>query len=276
MKLRVAGLLVLAACSGGSGPIDAGGGGPARAELTPPAGLQFWNGRWSPDGKKIALHYSTKGASPADSIGVMDETGVNLTPVADAGTYLATAAWGPNGTTVFFTDSNGISKVPAAGGTATQLATPFAAFELDVSHDGTRLTYTTNGFNEVTLLELADGGKSSLHSGQAARFSPDGTLVAFVDGSSDKEHFWLYRFADKSVVDLGAANTYLASVGWFADNARLAVTSDKGIELLSLDGGRSVLYSDAFASTGIDVSSDSRKILYRVNGSTGLYVLTGF
>ena len=273
---------LLVGCGSPSGQ-DGGTGGDAgrikRTELPPPTGQQFWNGRWSPDAKKIALHVSTKGASTQDFIAVMDESGANLTTIADAGTYLATAAWSPAGTSVYFTDSKGISKVPATGGAATQLATPFAAYELDVSKDGARVTYTSNGLNDISLIELADAGTVTVHSGVAARFSPDGTQLAFVDGLTDKEHFWLYKFADKSVTDLGVANTYLASVGWFADGKRLAVTSDKGIELLITDQTpvvRSMLYADAFASTGVDVSSDSAKILYRVNGSTGLFVLTGF
>ena len=258
---------------------DAGEPGATRTALTPPVNRQFWNGRWSPDGKKIALHFASKGASASDFIAVMDETATTITPIADAGTYLATAAWGPGGTSVYFTDSDGISRVSATGGAVTQVANPFAAFELDVSGDGKRLTYTSNGVNDISLVELGDGGVTTVHSGQAARFSPDGGQLAFVDGATDLEHFWLYTFATKAVVDLGEANTYLASVGWFPDGQRLAVTSKLGIEMLTLGQspvGRKTLYGDAFAATGVDVSSDGKKILYRVNGGTGLYVLTGF
>ncbi len=279
---RALGLLVatalLTGCPG-PGVVDAGNPGPSRAELAAPANLQFWNGRWSPDGRKIALHCSTKGASTSDFIAVMDETGTSLTAVADAGTYLATAAWGPGGTSVYFTDSKGISKVGVQGGAATAVATPFAAYELDVSRDGKRLTYTSNGLNEIALVELADGGVATVHTGQAARFSPDGGQLAFVDGVSGKEHFWLYTFAAKSVADLGEANTTLASVGWFPDGKHLAVTSNLGIEVLTVDPtpvARKLLFGDAFAATGIDVAPDAAKLLYRVNGSTGLYVLTGF
>lgn len=276
--LMIASVALLCACPGGGNP-DGGGGGVTRTELPAPVDRQFWNARWAPDGKKIALHLAIKGASSSDWIAVMDESGNNVTELADAGTYLATAAWGPGGTSVYYTDDRGISKVAATGGASTQVAAAGAAFELDVSKDGTRLTYTENGIGNISMIELADAGTSSLHTGEAARFSPDGTQVAFVQGNLDLKHFWLYKFADKSVTDLGLAGTYLASVGWFADGKRIAVTTDKGIEVLDLGAspvGRNVIYSDAFASTGVDVSPDSTKILYRVNGQTGLFILTGF
>lgn len=268
---------LLSGCSGGGGGgmMDAG---PmlTKTTLAAPSGYQLGNGRWSPDGTKIALHFSTTGMNGADFIGTLDATGTNLTGLADAGSYLASAAWGPNGTSIFFTDRDGISRVPAAGGTPTRVAPAFAAMELDVNGDGTRVTFTRNGRNDVELLELADGGVSTIHKGNAGRFSPDGTMVAYVDDVMMKEHFFVYRFSDRSVTDLGLADTYLASVGWFPDNARFAVTSDTGIEIVALDGGHTVVTTDAFASTGIDVSRDGKKILYRVNGGTGLFVLTGF
>ncbi|MBS1151450.1 MAG: hypothetical protein H6Q89_3148, partial [Myxococcaceae bacterium] len=98
------------------------------------------------------------------------------------------------------------------------------------------------------------------------------------DGGSD-EHFKLYKFSDQSVSELGLAGTYLASVCWFADGKRLAVTSQQGIELLTLSDtpvSRKSLYPDAFASTGCDVHPDGTKLLYRVNGQRGLRVLSGF
>ncbi len=276
--------LTLTACSGGGGAATDGGGamdaGPVSKELAAPSGQQFWEGRWSPDGKKIAFHHSTSGSMGVDSIAVMDETGANLKLIADAGTYLASVAWAPDGTTVYFSGSGGIGKVPAAGGPVSAVKSAFAAMNIDVSKDGQRLSYSVNGSSTVTILELVDGGQTFLGMGEGGRFSPDGTQLAYIarqnepDGGND-EHFKLYKFSDKSVSDLGVAGTYLASLCWFADGKRLAATSKNGLELLTPPSGRQTIF-EAFAVTGCDVHPDGTRILYRVNGQLGLRVLSGF
>ncbi|MBL8953230.1 MAG: PD40 domain-containing protein [Myxococcaceae bacterium] len=271
-------VVVLAGCSGNGGtPVQDAGPMITRTSLTPPNGIQFDVGRFSPDGTKIALHYSTLGMGSQDFIGTIDSAGANLTFLADAGTYLASTAWGPNGTDVYFTDDEGIARVPAAGGAITRLATPFAAMDLDVSRDGTLITYTTNGSANVRQLVPADGGMGTLRAGTAARISPDGTWLAFIDDGADgKEHFFIAPLASgATATDLGLADTYLASVAWFSDGLSLAATSDDHVEIIGVDGGHRVVY-DTGAATGVDVSRDGTKILYRVNGQTGLFVLTGF
>jgi Tol biopolymer transport system component len=285
MKILIlAAALSLAACgTGGMTITDAGQTGPTSTALGAPTGQQFWEGRWSPDGKKIALHHATVGSMGVDSIGVMEESGANLALIADAGTYLASVAWAPDGAAIYYSGNDGIFKIPAAGGASSLVKTAFAAMNIDVSKDGKRLTYSTNGSTSFYVLDLTDGGQTSIPNGEAARFSPDGTQLAYVarqdepDGGN-QEHFKLYKFADQSVSELGLAGTYLASICWFPDGKKLAVTSDDGIELLTPGQspvGRSKVF-DAFAATGCDVHPDGTKILYRVNGQLGLRVLTGF
>ena len=276
--------LTVAGCGPGGGPVDGGAMGALSSKaLAAPSGQQFWEGRWSPDGKKIGFHHATPGLMGAHSIGVMDELGGNVSLIADAGTYLASVAWSPDGTTLYFSGDDGVLKVPSAGGPTSLVKSSFAAMNIDVSKDGRRLSYSVNGSADVTVLDLADAGQTYVSKGEAARFSPDGTQLAYVarekesDGGSD-QHFKLYRFSDQSVSELGVAGTYLASICWFADGARLAVTSKDGLELLTLGQapvGRTRLF-DAFAATGCDVHPDGTRILYRVNGETGLRVLSGF
>ena len=278
--LAVAAAAALVGCgSSSSSGGNSDSGAVVSTALAPPSGQQFWEGRWSPDGTKIGLHHATTGQNGADNIAVMGETGSNLMVLADAGSYLASVAWAPGGASLYFSGDDGILSVPAAGGAVSLVKGAFAALNIDLARDGKRLTYTLNGSSSVTLLDLADGGTTTLGKGEAARFSPDGTKLAYVareagaDGGTD-ERFKLYKFSDKAVTDLGLAGTYLASICWFYD-AKLAVTGTNGIESMDLSGTRTKLFA-ASAATGCDVHPDKKRILYRVNGELGLRVLSGF
>jgi Tol biopolymer transport system component len=126
------------------------------------------------------------------------------------------------------------------------------------------------------LIEIVFKDGTSVHE---PRFSPDGATIAFVQSTqkADSSELAVMASAGEQRKTLALAGTYLASVDWFSDGKRLAITSDKGIEIVTLGSSpERALVQDEFAATSLDVSADGKTILYSVNGSTNIFVLSGF
>jgi Tol biopolymer transport system component len=149
---------------------------------------------------------------------------------------------------------------------------------LDVSPDGQYLVF--RDFRPV-LLKLADGTTRELSTDDQAyalRFSPDGKRVVYHDGHTDAVRIW--DLATDTVTTLFTTGDYLTSADWLPDGNRLAVITDDGLELVTLQAGgaeptRQVL-KKGFALKDVDVSPDGKSIAYCVNGQRSIFVLTGF
>lgn len=270
LGLVVSSLLGLAGCGSDT---DAGPSGSDPVEIT------FTDGsgdapRFSPDGTKIAFIKADAKGDNYD-LTVMTSAGEQPTKVAAAGSYLAGPAWAPDGKQIYFTADAGLSLVAASGGAVTVVADAFAATQPDVSPDGKSIVYASNG-SSAAIVDLADPKMPKTLSVVATtlRFSPDGKSLAFVD-TDDK--IKLMDVASGMVTDVIDAGTYLASLDWFADGKRLAITSDKGIEIVTLGAtpARS-LVRDEFAAKSLDLSPDGKTIAYAVNGQSSIFLLTGF
>lgn len=269
LGLIVSSLLGLAGC-GSSGTGDPSGSEPVEITFESGAGDAP---RFSPDGSQIAFIKSDlKGGN---DLTVMTKSGDQPTTIAPSQGYPSGAAWSPDGKQIYFSSSGGISVVAASGGMPTLVADDFAASVPDVSPDGKTLVYTSNG-STSTLVDLANPTmpKTLDIVATTLRFSPDGKTLAFVD-SEDKVK--LMDVASSQVTDVVDAGTYLASLAWFSDGKRLAITSKEGIEIVTLGTTPSrSLVRDEFAATSLDLSPDGKTIAYIVNGSTSIYLLSGF
>jgi WD40 repeat protein len=82
--------------------------------------------------------------------------------------------------------------------------------------------------------------------------------------------------ATTTVID---TDNYLTAADGFPDGKRLAVLTDKGLELFTLQEGaeptRQMLKSGS-AIKDVDVSPDGSAIAYCINGQRSIFVMTGF
>lgn len=238
--------------------------------------------RFSPgDGNRTAFVQSTRRITDTDTGGketfnvmVMNNLGTGRTPLALSGSRLVGAAWSPDGTQIYFASDEGISVVPADGGLSSVVVNDHSTVDPDISWDGKQLTYS-GGDGYLKLVDLFNPTliKDLNTKGVSPRFSPDGKTIAFADDQKVKT-IDVETFKVKVIVSAG---TYLASVSWFPDGKRLAMTSDAGIEIVTLGPPADHdLLKEQFGAQNVDVSRDGRYIIYNVNGDTSMYVLSDF
>jgi Tol biopolymer transport system component len=266
--------LSLAGC-GSSDPTGGGGGSDiAPTEITLAKEFLAGKPRFSPDGKTIAYIQSSSTSLDKADLAVMDSTGGARKTLSPANSYLAAPAWTPDAKQLYFSADAGINVVAAAGGAATMISNDFTATDPDVSPDGKSLVYAPNG-GSMTILDLTDPTlkKDLGSSGTSPRFSPDGKSIAFADDDKIKT----MDLASGTVTQVADGGSYLSSVAWFQSGKELAFTSDKGVETVTLGASpvRTMLHEE-FAAESLDLSHDGKTIIYSVNGSGSLFVLTGF
>lgn len=242
-----------------------------------PTGVTANSPRFSPDGKRLSFDY-VEGAGE-DSLAVVDRDGKNLQVLAPGCSTFCENAWHPTSGEIYFAGEDGVSAVAAAGGTPRRVYDSYGMTALDVSPDGQYVAFTE--FDPV-LLKLADNSTQTLsmpdsYGIYALRFSPDGKKLLYHDYTT---HSILIRDlvteATTTVID---TDNYLTGADWFPDGKRLAVLTDKGLELFTLQEGaeptRQMLKSGS-ALKDVDVSLDGTAIAYCVNGQRSIYVMTGF
>jgi len=147
---------------------------------------------WSPDGKKIALRRNER-------ILIRELSGGTEKTVTPADwPHCSGPAWSPSGKTLAFAarweKGNGIFTVPAEGGKPTRVYDQQGACEPHWSPDGARLVYET----ETHICTInPDGTKNRVITyfggvQRYARYSPDGKLLVFCQGVSEKGPWELY------------------------------------------------------------------------------------
>jgi DNA-binding beta-propeller fold protein YncE len=198
--------------------------------------------------------------------------------LADRCATFCESAWHPTSGEIYFSRDEAVNAVPAAGGTPRVVIKPFQAPRgIDVSPDGQYLGFQAH---DLVLLKLSDNTKREIASQSdvyGMRFSPDGKKLLYRDFSTDAIRIRsLENDTTATVID---TSNYLASADWFPDGNQLAVITDQGLELLTLQASgepaRKML-KEGTALKEVDVSPDGKAIAYAINGQRSLFVLTGF
>jgi Tol biopolymer transport system component len=182
---------------------------------------------WSPDGTRIAYESEVADGSGQTDVLIQNAPagggGINFTNTTTAGQFEGKPAWSPDSGTLYYQKGNpnaatnvNIVKQPAAGGTETLAVTDSGSseFQPSISPDGTKICFTlsTNGFNNTAEVLVApittppSGGiivsKDPAIGDYNCTFSPDGTLVAYVNGT----------FSTGQLVMVRADNTSLFAI----------------------------------------------------------------
>ncbi|MEZ4297373.1 MAG: hypothetical protein R3B70_20580 [Polyangiaceae bacterium] len=116
------------------------------------------------------------------------------------------------------------------------------------------------GGPEVTELKFTGGPPAK------PRFSPDDTLIAYVQSADAGEELGVMTVAGEDRKNLGPAGGYLSAPAWSPDGETLYFTSDDGIKSIPAAGGTAEVVVTEFATTDPDVSADGTRLVFAQNG----------
>jgi Tol biopolymer transport system component len=184
---------------------------------------------WSPDGTKIAYESEVADASGQRDVVMQNAPAgggfVNFTNTTTAGQFEGKPAWTPDSSTLFYEKGNpnavtnaDIMKRPL-GGSETLAVTDsgVSEFQPSISPDGTQVCFTlsTNGFNDTADVLVApitnppSGGlarsKDVLKGDYNCTWSPDGTLIAYVNGTFSTGRLVMVRADGTSALEIDLA-----------------------------------------------------------------------
>lgn len=162
---------------------------------------------WSPDGTRIAYESEVTDGSGQTDVLIRPAGGgaaTNLTNTTAAGQFEGKPVWSPDSNTIYHQVGNpnaatnaDIVKRPATGGAATLAVADsgISEFQPSISPDGTKMCFTISnaGFNNTADVMVAplttppSGGivvsKDATLGDYNCTWSPDGTLIAYVNGT---------------------------------------------------------------------------------------------
>jgi Tol biopolymer transport system component len=241
-----------------------------------PDGVVADSPRFSPDGLKLSFRHAM--SSGDDALAVIGADGSNLKVLASDCSLFCMHAWHPTNGEIFFPTSNGVKAVAATGGTPRTVHEPFGyVSSVDVSPDGQFMAFDTF---DLELVRLSDNTSRELIAGanvDGVRFSPDSQKLLYVDAPTDSIR--ILDIATGTTTEVVDTDNYLTSADWFPDGKRVAVITDEGIELFTLQDGAAParqLLKEGFALKSLDVSPDGKSIAYCINGQRSIFVLGGF
>lgn len=220
---------------------------------------------------KYQPQLSTKGDKVAYSVAqdgffvikIIDNNGAYLQTLSEPGFHLMSPRFAPDDEKLFlvrFMDDGcqiySYNLLTKQKQLFVQCATPGASSMLDLSPDGRYLAYVAaesiveddlnkdNTNSTIWLLEIETGSKTQLTTNSSLqdfdtspRFSPDGTALAFIRGSSSIRNIYLMpfnpeSFSSHSVQQIPAKSltedaAYISHLDWLKDSRRIIFDSNK-------------------------------------------------
>jgi Tol biopolymer transport system component len=242
-------------------------------------------GRWSPDGSKIAFVSDPEGGYGTNSIYLMNADGSGVTKLTDSG---GEPTWSPDGSKIAFGDSDGnnseIFVMNAEGSGRTNITNDPSTNDIEPawSPDGSKIAFVKTGTSGIgpqysIYVMNADGsGQTQLtgpHPGfftgdQEPDWSPNGQKIAYTHSiGSDEEGI----FSGIFVMDSDGGNQtqltgyeFDGSPHWSPDGKRIVFASTPGISTMNPDGTGLVdivlRATQPFGGESLDVPSDWGRI----------------
>jgi hypothetical protein len=223
-------------------------------------------GRFDPTSAEVAI-VTFEGFS-ATGLEVLDLCGDTVAEIATGDTPRSYIAWSPDGSTLYYVNSDGLSMVPAAGGTPEAVVADADTF--DLSPDGTTIVYSDSG--DLFTWDIAGGMSTDLmQTGTFPRYDADGTQIAFADDSMLK----IMTVSDGMVTDVTALDSAaFQPLDWFSDGS-LVIVSSEGLQRVTPDPGGAMveMIAAVTAAQDVDVSPDDSLLAYRINGMLPTIIL---
>ncbi len=249
-----------------TGVSDSGGGDTATDTGTPSCNLGAGDerriggttagGRFSPGSDQIAI-VTFEGFS-ATGLEVLDLCGDSVSEIATGDSPRPYIAWSSDAATLYYSNADGVSMVPAAGGTPTAVVAD--ARSMDLSPDGTTIVYADSG--DLFTWDIVGGAATDLtQRGTFPRYNAEGTLIAFADGGMLR----VLTVSDGTIADITSLDSAaFQPLDWFS-NGDLAIVSSTGIERVDMSGTVTNI-ATVSAAQDIDISPDDSTLAYRING----------
>jgi eukaryotic-like serine/threonine-protein kinase len=232
---------------------------PGEAEERTPA--------WSPDGNSIAYSARVHGVEQVFTRGVGLHDAAQLTRSSKDCLH---PMWSPDGESIDYIADHNLWSVPASGGAERLVLEQVEAAA--IHPDGKTLAFARN--EKLWIASLDAGPARELWPGplppstpsRSMRFSPDGSWLAFDNGT-----VWLFSYPSGKPTKLytgreGATDAGVVGVSWFPDSRSLLVARNSQtsslIRVAIADGSRQTIYSAGSTLSDPSVSPDGKKIVY--------------
>lgn len=265
-------------------PVDVGSsGGPAPLQVRPELTLvgSTFEPRISPDGAYVAFAWQGPEQDGNFDIWVQPLGGDGPVRLTDDPGPERLPSWSPDSREIAFARFDiaagqlGVYRIPLIGGTAERVADlPLSTRSLDWSPDGA--TLLLSGEREVAALDIDSAQLRSLTtpeenvSHDAARFSPDGTRVAFVRKHGPHRHDVMLLPSDGGLAEALTSDAWgqIRGVSWSAGGEAVLFASNRAgrfsLWSVAVDGGspRRIPIADPWV-TQPDVARGGGPMIYR-------------
>jgi len=242
----------------------------------------------SPDGRSVAF---ARRHDEAGDVYVVPASGGEPARVTNDDAHVAGLAWAPDGRSLVFASRRSGStvnlwRIPAAGGAPELVAGAGEDIaELSVARQGGRLAYARVSSDlNIYRMGLVAGGAlapgppqkfiSSTRDEEVARFSPDGTRVAFESSRSGSEEVWVSDAGGERPVQLTSfGGPSVDGPAWSPDGRFLAFHSRAGgsadIYVIGAEGGTPRRLTTEDSREGWPSWSGDRRWVYFTSNRTG-------